>query len=98
MLCGLQGTIYIAAWTGTLDPAHEHDLVVDVKEGDAIIFPAGVAHCSLESSPDYEFVGLYTRVWTHGYLAPLSQIRLADHKLSAGKSSLGQQFLQSQRG
>jgi hypothetical protein len=40
-------------------------------------------------------VGLYPRVWTHGYLDFLSQIRLADHELNAGKSSLGQQFLQS---
>lgn len=47
---------------GPLDPADEDDLIVDVKEGDAIVLPAGVAHCSLESSPDYEYVGLYPKV------------------------------------
>jgi uncharacterized protein YjlB len=47
---------------GPLDPADEDDLVVDLKEGDAIVLPAGVAHCSLESSQDYEYVGLYPKV------------------------------------
>lgn len=47
---------------GPLDPADDDDLVVDLKEGDAIVLPAGVAHCSLESSPDYEYVGLYPKV------------------------------------
>ena len=47
---------------GPLDPADEDDLVVNLKEGDAIVLPAGVAHCCLESSPDYEYVGLYPKV------------------------------------
>ena len=47
---------------GPLDPADEHDLIVDLKVGDAIVLPAGVAHCSLESSGDYEYVGLYPKV------------------------------------
>ena len=46
---------------GPLDPADEDDLVVNLKEGDAIVLPAGVAHCSLESSADYEYVGLYPK-------------------------------------
>jgi uncharacterized protein YjlB len=33
---------------GPLDPESEDDLVVDLKEGDAIVLPAGVAHCSME--------------------------------------------------
>ncbi|TVY36647.1 Uncharacterized protein LSUB1_G005719, partial [Lachnellula subtilissima] len=37
----------------------EDRLVVEVAEGDAIVLPAGVAHCCLESSKDYEYVGLY---------------------------------------
>ena len=54
---------------GPLDPADDSDLVVDLKEGDAIVLPAGVAHCSLESSPDYEYVGLYPKVcfWILSY-------------------------------
>jgi uncharacterized protein YjlB len=55
---------------GPLDPADKDDLVVDLKEGDAIVLPAGVAHCSLESSPDYEYVGLYPKVYL---LAPPGQ-------------------------
>jgi len=50
---------------GPLDPADEDDLVVDLKEGDAIVLPAGVAHCSLESSDDYEYVGLYPKGSPH---------------------------------
>ncbi|TVY35040.1 Uncharacterized protein LOCC1_G006892 [Lachnellula occidentalis] len=37
----------------------EAGLIVEVAEGDAIVLPAGVAHCCLESSDDYEYVGLY---------------------------------------
>ena len=32
---------------GPLDEELEDDLVVDLKEGDAIVLPAGVAHCSM---------------------------------------------------
>lgn len=49
---------------GPLDPATEDDLLVDLNEGDVIVLPAGVAHCSLESSEDYEYVGLYPKVCT----------------------------------
>lgn len=47
---------------GPLDPESDDDLIVDVNEGDAIVLPAGVAHCSLSSSDDYEYVGLYPKV------------------------------------
>jgi len=50
---------------GPLDPESEDDLLVDLKEGDAIVLPAGVAHCSLESSDDYEYVGLYPKGSPH---------------------------------
>lgn len=30
--------------------------------GDAIVLPAGVSHCSVKSSEDYEYVGLYPKV------------------------------------
>jgi len=33
---------------GPLDPETENDLVVELREGDAIILPAGVAHCSMQ--------------------------------------------------
>ncbi|KAH7357216.1 hypothetical protein BKA65DRAFT_222908 [Rhexocercosporidium sp. MPI-PUGE-AT-0058] len=44
---------------GPLDPETEDDLMLELGAGDAIVLPAGVAHCSLESSDDYEYVGLY---------------------------------------
>ncbi|KAG4418286.1 hypothetical protein IFR04_008562 [Cadophora malorum] len=44
---------------GPLDPETEDDLLLDLDVGDAIVLPAGVAHCSLKSSDDYEYVGLY---------------------------------------
>lgn len=47
---------------GPLDEEQEDDLIVELAEGDAIVLPAGVAHCSLESSEDYEYVGLYPEV------------------------------------
>jgi uncharacterized protein YjlB len=36
---------------GPLDPESEDDLLVDLKEGDAIVLPAGVAHCSMNLFP-----------------------------------------------
>jgi len=50
---------------GPLDPQDEDDLLVDLREGDAIVLPAGVAHCNLESSDDYEYVGLYPKGSPH---------------------------------
>jgi len=47
-----------------LDPEGE-EVLVDLSEGDAIVLPAGVAHCSLESSDDYEYVGLYPKGSPH---------------------------------
>ena len=47
---------------GPLDPTTENDLEVELGVGDAIVLPAGVAHCSLKSSGDYEYVGLYPKV------------------------------------
>ncbi|PMD22437.1 hypothetical protein NA56DRAFT_570371 [Hyaloscypha hepaticicola] len=45
---------------GPLDAVRgDGDLMVELGVGDCIVLPAGVAHCCLESSPDYEYVGLY---------------------------------------
>jgi hypothetical protein len=45
-----------------LDPETEGDLIVEIGVGDAIVLPAGVAQCSVESSGEYEYVGLYPKV------------------------------------
>ncbi|KAH6682851.1 hypothetical protein B0J14DRAFT_133085 [Halenospora varia] len=50
---------------GPLDPENEDDLLLELKKGDAIVLPAGVAHCSVESSDDYEYVGLYPKGSPH---------------------------------
>lgn len=46
------------------DPLDDESLGVEVGlgVGDAIVLPAGVAHCCLESDGEYEYVGLYTKV------------------------------------
>lgn len=35
---------------------------VNVKAGDVIVLPAGTAHSSLQSSPDYRYIGVYPEV------------------------------------
>lgn len=45
---------------GPLD--EEGGLEVEIGEGDAIVLPAGVAHCCLESEEGYGYVGLYPKV------------------------------------
>lgn len=37
-------------------------LEVDVQAGDVIVLPAGTAHSSLESSSDYQYIGVYPQV------------------------------------
>ncbi len=38
---------------------------VSLSIGDAIVLPAGVAHCCLESDGEYEYVGLYPKGSPH---------------------------------
>ena len=35
---------------------------VDLQAGDVIVDPAGVAHCNLRSSDDFEYIGVYPKV------------------------------------
>lgn len=53
---------------GPLDPESTDDTLVDLKEGDVIVLPAGVAHCNMKSSEDYEYVGLYPKVRRRWFL------------------------------
>jgi uncharacterized protein YjlB len=117
---------------GPLDPVDGEEVLVDLRMGDAIVLPAGVAHCSmntfsshlncllaasdfhprccllkinpspkmrigsvrmlmltlcrtdLESSDDYEYVGLYPKV-----RESLSPLYITANE-SSGKSTLGQ--------
>ena len=57
-----KGSSRLLLGRGPRDPEAEDDLIVDLRAGDVIVLPAGVAHCSLESSGDYEYVGLYPKV------------------------------------
>ncbi|KAF3010372.1 hypothetical protein E8E14_010003 [Neopestalotiopsis sp. 37M] len=34
-------------------------LKVDVEAGDVVVLPAGTAHSSMTSSPDYRYIGVY---------------------------------------
>ncbi|KAF2091216.1 hypothetical protein K490DRAFT_54110 [Saccharata proteae CBS 121410] len=55
-----RGSSTLLLGRGPLDCADEAAAtVVEVEEGDVIILPAGVAHCSLDSAHDYEYMGLY---------------------------------------
>ena len=42
-------------------------LEVDVQAGDVIVLPAGTAHSSLDSSPNYRYVGVYPQVSLYSY-------------------------------
>jgi uncharacterized protein YjlB len=37
---------------------------VRVKAGDVVLLPAGTAHSSTQSSPDYKYIGVYPQVKT----------------------------------
>ncbi|KAK4989423.1 hypothetical protein LTR66_007073 [Elasticomyces elasticus] len=53
-----QGSSHLLLGRGPIDEP-EGGIEVDVETGDIIILPAGVAHCSLHSSDDYTYMGLY---------------------------------------
>jgi uncharacterized protein YjlB len=38
---------------------------IDVRAGDVIVLPAGTGHCSLQSSRDYRYIGVYPEVRGH---------------------------------
>jgi len=50
---------------GPLDESEKGDVEVTLGVGDAIVLPAGVAHCSLHSEEGYEYVGLYPKGSPH---------------------------------
>lgn len=60
-----KGSSRLLLGRGPLDEEGEdgkRGVEVVVAQGDVIVLPAGVAHCSVESSGDYEYVGLYPEV------------------------------------
>ncbi|KAI9806528.1 MAG: hypothetical protein M1833_003715 [Piccolia ochrophora] len=72
-----RGSSRLLLGRGPLDDAASHDgQEVDVTVGDVVVLPAGVAHCSLSSEDDYEYVGLYPKVRcaTQGHLNHVTDI------------------------
>ncbi|OCT49062.1 cupin domain protein [Cladophialophora carrionii] len=56
-----QGQSTLLLGCGSSDPSTASGLHVDVHVGDVVILPAGTAHCSVESTPDYRYVGVYPK-------------------------------------
>jgi uncharacterized protein YjlB len=38
---------------------------IPISQGDMIVLPAGTSHCSIESSKEYRYVGVYPKVPTY---------------------------------
>lgn len=57
-----KGPLDDATGDGMTDGNGDRNVEVTVGVGDAIVLPAGVAHCCLESEGEYEYVGLYPKV------------------------------------
>jgi len=57
-----KGSSKLLLGRGPLDISKEDDVEITLTAGDAIVLPAGVAHCSIYSEVDYEYVGLYPKV------------------------------------
>jgi uncharacterized protein YjlB len=43
-------------------------LKVDIYAGDVVVLPAGTAHCCLESTTDYRYIGVYPEVQSSWWL------------------------------
>ncbi|KAI9714588.1 MAG: hypothetical protein M1812_006393 [Candelaria pacifica] len=59
-----KGSSKLLLGRGPLDDP-EGGIEVDVRIGDVIVLPAGVAHCSLSSEGEYEYLGLYPKGSPH---------------------------------
>lgn len=35
---------------------------IELEAGDVIVLPAGTAHCNLESTEDYKYIGVYPKL------------------------------------
>jgi hypothetical protein len=57
-----QGSSTLLLGCGSSDPSTAGGLHVDVHAGDVVVLPAGTAHCSVESTLDYRYVGVYPKV------------------------------------
>lgn len=66
-----RGRSRLSLGTGPLDVGAK-GIEVELGEGDAIVLPAGVSHCSIESSSEYEYVGLYPEVGVSHMLSKFS--------------------------
>lgn len=63
MVIGIyQGESTLLLGCGTNDTTG--GVILDVSAGDVIVIPAGTAHCSLQSSVNYRYVGVYPKVST----------------------------------
>jgi len=57
-----QGHSTLLIGRGPLDNDEETSVLTELKPGDVIILPAGVAHCSIDNDTDYRYIGLYPEV------------------------------------
>ena len=53
-----ESTILVGCGMNDTDGGEE----IDVHAGDVIVLPAGTGHCSIQSSKDYRYIGVYPEV------------------------------------
>lgn len=54
-----ESTILVGCGTHDLE---DEGTKIDVSVGDVIVLPAGTGHCNLQSSKDYQYIGVYPEV------------------------------------
>lgn len=79
-----QGESTILVGCGSSEGGQE----IDVSAGDVIVLPAGIGHCSTQSSNNYKYIGVYPDVRGPLFKPPFLRILISLRGLRNGATNL----------
>ncbi|PVH79587.1 hypothetical protein DL98DRAFT_589217 [Cadophora sp. DSE1049] len=80
-----QGHSTLNVGRGPLDAVDDGGGLIHLSAGDAIVLPAGVSHCSVQSSDDYRYIGVYPEGsprWKNEYCKDVARAEILQEEAS----------------